>query len=59
LIPLIYIVVATNYGLFQLKVSTIYALHRGQQTDPPCLLFSCLFAMRLAVPISYNFLLLT
>jgi len=59
LIPLTYIVAATNYGLFQLKVSNIYALHKGQHTDPSCLLFSCLFVMRLAVPISYNFLLLT
>ena len=50
---------ATNYALFQLKVSNLYALHWHHHTDPPCLLFSCLFMMRLAVPISYNFLELT
>eukprot|EP00347_Sterkiella_histriomuscorum_P011527 403372114 len=59
LIPLVYLVAATNYGLFQLKVSNIYALHKNKSTDPSCLLFSSIFVMRLAVPISYNFLQLT
>ncbi|CDW71976.1 UNKNOWN [Stylonychia lemnae] len=56
---IMYIVVASNYGLFQLKVSNIYALHKNKQTDSPCLLYSCLFMMRLGVPICYNFLILT
>ena len=59
LIPLIYLVYATNYGLFQLKVSNIYALHKNHHTDPPCLLFSSMLLMRMSVPISYNFLQLT
>ena len=54
-----YLVYATNYGLFQLKISNIYGLHRGHHTDPPCLLFSSMLMMRMAVPISYNFLQLT
>jgi LMBR1-like membrane protein len=59
LIPLIYLVYATNYGLFQLKISNIYALHKNHMTDPPCLLFSGMLLMRMAVPIAYNFLQLT
>jgi len=52
-------VYATNYGLFQLKISNIYALHKNHQSDPPCLLFSGMLFMRMAVPIAYNFLQLT
>lgn len=59
LIPLLYLVYATNYGLFQLKISNIYGLHKNQHTDPPCLLFSSMLLMRMSVPISYNFLQLT
>ncbi len=59
LLPLLYLVYATNYGLFQLKVSNIYALHRNHHTDPSCLLFSGMLLMRMSVPISYNFLQLT
>jgi hypothetical protein len=59
LIPLVYLVYATNYGLFQLKVSNIYALHKNHHTDPPCLLFSGMLLMRMSVPIAYNFLQLT
>lgn len=59
LVPLVYLVYATNYGLFQLKVSNIYALHKNHHTDPPCLLFSGMLLMRMSVPISYNFLQLT
>ena len=59
LVPLIYLVYATNYGLFQLKVSNIYALHKNHHTDPPCLLFSGMLMMRMSVPIAYNFLQLT
>lgn len=54
-----YLVYATNYGLFQLKVSNIYGLHTNHHTDPPCLLFSSMLLMRMSVPISYNFLQLT
>ena len=50
---------ATNYGLFKLKVSNIYALHSNHHTDPPCLMFSSMLIMRMAVPIAYNFLQLT
>jgi len=53
------LVYATNYGLFQLKVSNIYALHKNHHTDPPCLLFSSMLLMRMSVPIAYNFLQLT
>lgn len=56
---MIYLVYATNYGLFQLKVSNIYALHANHHTDPPCLLFSGMLFMRMSVPIAYNFLQLT
>ncbi len=56
---MIYLVYATNYGLFQLKVSNIYALHKNHHTDPPCLLFSGMLLMRMSVPIAYNFLQLT
>jgi len=59
LIPLVYLIAATNFGLFKLRTSKIYALHPNHNTDPNCLLFSCLFIMRLSVPIVYNFLLLT
>ena len=40
---LIYLTYATNYALFQLKVSNIYALHANRHTDPSSLLFSCTF----------------
>jgi hypothetical protein len=52
-------VYATNYGLFKLKVSNIYALHSNHHTDPPGLMFSSMLIMRMAVPIAYNFLQLT
>lgn len=59
LIPLMYLVYATNYGLFEMKVTNGYALHRNHRTDPSCLLFSSMHIMRLSIPIAYNFLELT
>jgi hypothetical protein len=55
----VYLVYATNYGLFQLKVSNIYALHKNHHTDPACLIFCSTLMMRISVPIAYNFLQLT
>lgn len=56
IIPLCYICSASYFGLFRIKVSSVYALHRNQQTDPPCLVFSGMLLMRLAIAVAYNFL---
>ena len=56
MIPLGYICASSYYGLFKIKVQSVYALHRNQKTDPPCLVFSGMLLMRLAVAVAYNFL---
>ena len=56
LLPLGYMAVTANYGLFKLKLAGFYGMHKNKQTDPQHLLFSSLFLMRLSVPIIYNFL---
>ena len=56
IIPLAYICSCSYYGLFRIKVSSIYAIHANQKTDPPCLVFSGMLILRLAVAVAYNFL---
>lgn len=56
LIPLFYICVCANFGMMNLKIGSIYALHTGQNTDPACLVQSAMLLIKLAVPIAYNFL---
>ena len=56
MVPLCYICAASYYGLFKIKVQSVYALHRNQQTDPACLVFSGMLLMRLALSVAYNFL---
>ena len=56
ILPLTYICSASYFGLFKIKVQSVYALHSGQQTDPPCLVFSGMLLMRLASAVAYNFL---
>jgi hypothetical protein len=43
LVPLIYIIATTNYGLFKLRLSNIYKLHGNHHSDPQSLLFSSCF----------------
>ena len=56
IVPLSYICASSYFGLFRIKVQSIYALHSNQQTDPPCLVFSGMLLMRLAIAVAYNFL---
>ena len=34
----------------------MYAIHSKRQTDPPCLVFSGMLLMRVAIAVAYNFL---
>ena len=34
LLPLIYIAITSNYGLFKLKLTGFYGMHKNKQTDP-------------------------
>lgn len=56
LVPLGYICASANYGMFSFKISSIYALHSHQQTEPSHLLYSSLLLTRLAYAVAYNFL---
>jgi len=56
IVPLAYICTSSYFGLFKIKVHSFYALHSNQQTDPPCLVFSGMLLMRLAIAVAYNFL---
>jgi hypothetical protein len=51
-----YICYATNYGLFNFDLIEFLALHWNQNTDPYCLMYSCINTWRLGIPIAYNFL---
>ena len=59
LVPLGYICASANFGMFSFKVSSIYALHPAQQTEPSHLIYSALLVTRLAYAVAYNFLELT
>lgn len=59
IVPLSYIGASSYFGLFRIRIQSVYALHPKHQTDPPCLVFSGMLVMRLAVAIAYNFLELT
>jgi len=54
--PLLYILLCTNFGLFNLKLSGWYGLYRHNQTDPSNLAWSAYYLARLTAPLSYNFL---
>lgn len=56
LFPLGYICASANFGMFSFKISSIYALHPHQQTEPSHLLYSALLLTRLAYAVAYNFL---
>jgi len=58
-LPLGYICYASNYGMFALKVQSLYALHDNNQTDPSSLVYSAMLLTRLGVAVAYNFLALT
>lgn len=56
LIPLGYICTSANFGMFSFKITSFYALHEHQQTEPSHLLYSALLLTRLAYAVAYNFL---
>ena len=54
IIPLAYICSCSYFGLFRIKVSSVYAIHANQKTDPPCLVYSGMLILRLAVAVAYH-----
>lgn len=58
MVPLVYIMLATKFGLFRLKLSGWYGLYPHNQTDPGNLIWSAYFVARLTAPLAYNFILL-
>jgi len=59
LIPLGYICASSNYGMFSIKVNSVYEVHGNQTTDPGSLVYSAMLLTKLAVSVAYNFLALT
>jgi hypothetical protein len=59
LIPLGYICASSNYGMFSIKVNSIYEVHGNQTTDPGSLVYSAMLLTKLAVSVAYNFLALS
>ena len=56
LVFMLYIVYATLYGLFKIKLLGFYSLHKGQHTDGFSLVYSGSLLLKLGVPMCYNFL---
>ena len=55
LLPLSYICASAYYGMFSFKITSFYALHEHQQTEPSHLLYSAVLLTRLAYAVAYNF----
>jgi hypothetical protein len=56
-VPLMYIILCTYFGLFNLKLSGWYGLYGNNHTDPSNLVWSAFFIARLTAPLCLNFLL--
>lgn len=56
-VPLLYIILCTYFGLFNLKLSGWYGLYGNNHTDPSNLVWSAFFIARLTAPLCLNFLL--
>lgn len=59
LIPLGYICGASNFGMFSIKLHSVYEVHGNQTTDPGSLVYSAMLLTKLAVSVAYNFLALS
>lgn len=57
LIPLLYILLCTQFGLFNLKLPGWYGLYPNNHTDSSNMAWSAFYLARLTAPLSYNFLL--
>jgi hypothetical protein len=55
LLPLSYLCASAYYGLFSFKVTSFYALHEHQQTEPSHLLYSAVLLTRISYAVAYNF----
>jgi hypothetical protein len=56
LLPIAYICLCANFGMMNIKIGSIYALHTNQMTDPACLVQSAMWITKLSVAVAYNFL---
>jgi len=59
LIPLGYICLAANYGIINLKLGKLFAIHQNGMTEPSNLVYCGSLLTKLAVSVAYNFLSLT
>lgn len=55
LIPLLYLLYTSLYGLFKLKLAGFYSMHDNQHTDSISLLFLTGFMCRIGFPLCLNF----
>lgn len=56
IIPLVYLISSTLYGLFNLKISGIFGIYSNKQTDAESLLMLTSFMCRIAFPLGLNFI---
>eukprot|EP00455_Lapot_gusevi_P053130 TRINITY_DN8222_c0_g2_i4.p1 TRINITY_DN8222_c0_g2~~TRINITY_DN8222_c0_g2_i4.p1 ORF type:complete len:525 (+),score=142.60 TRINITY_DN8222_c0_g2_i4:200-1576(+) len=58
MLPLAYISVCAFFALFRLRVTKLYHVHDGQQTDLNSLMFNAALMLRLVVGIGYNYMII-
>lgn len=55
LVLLIYLAMCTYYGLFHLRLTSIYEFHPHQQTDSFSLIYSAMYLTKLSAPLCFNY----
>ncbi len=56
MLPIAYICLCANFGMMNIKIGSLFALHTNQMTDPACLVQSAMLITKLSVAVAYNFL---